>query len=284
MRLSTDIDIIVSPKTDIDFYIAEASKNFPFKRVEEQKRIGKNNIVKRHFKFFYESPVTNKEFHIILDIVFEENHYSKLISKEINNNLLSIIEPRVFVDIPNINSILGDKLTAFAPHTTGILYGQNKEMEIIKQMFDVATLIEEFDNIQEVKETYYEIVDTEIAYRGLTKTPLEVLMDTYNTAMCIVGKSRINKENYTMLLDGMRRIRSHIYSEKFTPENAPFKAVRIMYFVACIIKDVEFKKIDNPNKYADERFEAETFKYLKYLRKIDLESYGYLVETHKLMN
>lgn len=40
-RLSTDIDIIVEPGTDLDAFIKEASKIFPFQSAEEQKRIGK---------------------------------------------------------------------------------------------------------------------------------------------------------------------------------------------------------------------------------------------------
>ena len=35
MRLSTDIDIIVKPGTDIDYYIQEAAKIFPFLKCEE---------------------------------------------------------------------------------------------------------------------------------------------------------------------------------------------------------------------------------------------------------
>lgn len=61
MRLSTDIDIIVEPNTDIDAYIKEAGKIFLFMRVDEHKRIGKNNIEKRHFKFMYLSPMSGRE-------------------------------------------------------------------------------------------------------------------------------------------------------------------------------------------------------------------------------
>ena len=39
-RLSTDIDIIVEPGTDLDACIEAASKIFPCQRAEEQKRIG----------------------------------------------------------------------------------------------------------------------------------------------------------------------------------------------------------------------------------------------------
>jgi hypothetical protein len=63
-RLSTDIDIIAEPGTDLDKYLDRASEIFPFKAVEEQKRIGKNNIEKRHFKFTYDSPINNRPFYI----------------------------------------------------------------------------------------------------------------------------------------------------------------------------------------------------------------------------
>ena len=56
-RLSTDIDIVVDPATDIDSFIQKAGRIFPFIAKEEQKREAKNRIVKRHFKFTYESPV-----------------------------------------------------------------------------------------------------------------------------------------------------------------------------------------------------------------------------------
>lgn len=74
-RLSTDIDIIVKPGTDVKSFIEEASKIFPFVDVKEQIRIGKNNIEKRHYKFIYDSPVNNEDFYILLDIVFDECHY-----------------------------------------------------------------------------------------------------------------------------------------------------------------------------------------------------------------
>lgn len=88
MRLSTDIDIVVAPNTDVDDYIQRAAKIFPFQSCEEQKRIGKNNIVKRHFKFTYVSPLTQRSIYILLDVLFEENKYAHLIEKEIRNELL----------------------------------------------------------------------------------------------------------------------------------------------------------------------------------------------------
>ncbi len=154
MRLSTDIDIIVEPGTSIDKYLEEAARIFPFRAQEEQVRIGKNKIEKRHFKFTYESPVTGKDIYILLDVLFETPHYSQIIEKEITNELLLTEGENLKVKIPSINCILGDKLTAFAPHTTGILLDAGKDMEVMKQMYDVSTLLEEFDDFEEMSKTY----------------------------------------------------------------------------------------------------------------------------------
>ncbi len=57
MRLSTDIDIVVKPGTDIDAYIQKAAAIFPFIDGGEQKRQNRGRLEKRHFKFIYNSPV-----------------------------------------------------------------------------------------------------------------------------------------------------------------------------------------------------------------------------------
>ena len=104
MRLSTDIDIVVEPDTDVDTYISKASTIFPFKQCEEQVRIGRNSIEKRHFKFTCQSPITGKDIYILLDILFAENPYTKVVDCEIR-------------------------------------------MEVMKQMYDVRTLLDEFTDL-----------------------------------------------------------------------------------------------------------------------------------------
>ena len=94
LRLSTDIDIIVKPGTTVDEYIEKASKIFPFVYVEEQRRVGKNNIEKRHFKFIYESPINHRNIYILLDIIFEEPGYSRIIERPIKSGLIKVEEPQ----------------------------------------------------------------------------------------------------------------------------------------------------------------------------------------------
>ena len=77
-------------------------------------------IVKRHFKFEYESPVHKDPLYVLLDVLYEENHYGQIIKKEIKNSLLLTDGENLSVQMPSLDCLLGDKLTAFAPHTTGV--------------------------------------------------------------------------------------------------------------------------------------------------------------------
>ena len=110
-RLSTDIDIIVEPGTNLDEYLEKAAKVFPFHCVDEQVRVGKNDIIKRHFKFLYNSPVSQKEFYILLDVLFEHQQYASLVRREIRNELLLTEPEYLSVLIPDENSILAESST-----------------------------------------------------------------------------------------------------------------------------------------------------------------------------
>ena len=47
--------------------------------------------------------------------------------------------------VPCLEDMLGDKLTAFAPNTTGIPYFKKQDsmsMEIIKQLYDIGNLFD----------------------------------------------------------------------------------------------------------------------------------------------
>ena len=284
MRLSTDIDIIVAPGTDLDAFIDEAGKIFPFLSVEEQVRKGKNNIEKRHFKFVYESPIGKRSIYILLDVLFEDAKYKRLITKPIKNELLLTEGEDLTVTIPSVESILGDKLTALAPHTTGIPLNANKDMEIIKQLYDVITLIGVAEDFAEVRETYYSLVQDEIAYRGLDIGPEDALRDTYNAAVSIASRGKVSKEDYAAYLQGIRDIRSHIYAENFSAEEASKRVPIVMYLVACLLKNVPFEKDIDPSDYLGIGFTSDELKALNSLRKVAPIGYAYAVKSDKLLN
>lgn len=282
-RLSTDIDIIVEPDTNLDEYLEKASEIFPFQKVEEQKRIGKNNIVKRHFKFTYDSPINNKPFYILLDVLFEENHYAETIKKEIRNDLL-LTEPEYLnVNIPSANCILADKLTAFAPHTTGIPLGVGKDMEVMKQLYDVISLLDIFTVCDKILPTYCSIAQAEIAYRGIDATYEDCLWDTFESAFCIASRGKYNPKEYPTYVKGIRDLRGHIYAENYSPEIAAIRAVRVMYVTMCLLTGNEYKRITDEKELSDRKIKNSSLISLSYLRKVNLEAYSYLILLDEIM-
>ena len=282
-RLSTDIDIIVNPGTDIESYIRKASIIFPFISYEEQVRIGKNNIEKRHFKFLYDSPLSGKRFYILLDAIFAQSPYTQVVSKEVKNAFLHIEEPKLFVTVPTVESILGEKLTAFAPHTTGIPFGTGRELEIIKQLYDVAVLFDVMEKQEIVSSTYNNAVMEELSYRGLELQKKDVLSDTINASVCIASRGNPNKQDYAEYLRGIKAIGNHILTTKYSGEIAAHQACKVMYLAACLLTGVEFKRITAPDDYITQSISNDKYSRLSSIRKQKPEAYGYLVEAVKLL-
>ena len=278
-RLSTDIDIIVEPGTDVDGYIDKASKIFPFLSKEEVIRKGKNGIVKRHFKFTYYSPVRKTDFYILLDVVFAELPYAKTMKREIKNELLLTTGDNLSVDIPTADCILGDKLTAFAPRTTGILLGSGKELEIAKQLFDTATLSDHLDDYGLFSETYKTAVRDETAFRGENWSKEDVLRDTIRACISIISRGTVDKEDYTEYLLGIKSLKNHILLHGYNTDDATYKACKVMYLASSLISGNPYKRINNAEEYATARLEGDEYKGFAYIRKQSMEAYAYLVEA-----
>ena len=283
MRLSTDIDIIVEPGTDVKGYIEKASGIFPFVSYEEQVRIGKNNIEKRHFKITYFSPVRQEEFYILLDILFEENHYAVLIEKEIQHELLLTEGNNFSVQLPSIDCILGDKFTAFAPYTTGVPLRAKKDLEVMKQFYDIGTLINEHENFTHVLATYQDIVASEIHYRGIDVTARDVLEDTIAAAIVIGSRGKVGKDDYPLYVEGIRGVRTHIFAERFSGETASYRAANLIYMAACLMTETPYEQIDIYDEYVGERLTQEDLKVLSKMRKAQPLQYAYLIKADRLL-
>ncbi len=283
-RLSTDIDIIVEPGVDIDEYIRKAGEIFPFMDVEEQIRVGKNDIEKRHFKFKYHSPRTGENVTILLDVLIENVQYGKTILKPISNSLLLNEGEAMQVRMPNVNSILGDKLTAFAPRTTGIPFGINKEMEIIKQLFDCGCLFDVMTDYGEVRDSYNRIVRAEMAYRGIVCPVEDILKDTIKACLCIASRGIPNENDYEYFKDGISRVRSHVIGSRFGGEVAGAYAGRVLYLAtAMLMGQGTLIKIYDGTDYLSMVPDIEKPKRFTYMRLADPVSYGYFMEAVRLL-
>ena len=284
-RLSTDIDIIVDKDTDVDDYINKAGKIFPFISVEEHKRKGANDIEKRHFRFHFLSPITDKEINILLDVVFEDNPYLKVTERPIRSKLLISEGDDFLVRVPDKNCILGDKLTAFAPHTTGIPFGKDKELEIIKQMFDCWTLIQEMDDYQLVSSVYNTVSHIELSYRDLDKKPSDCLKDTIESCICIMGRGGIRSDEYASFKAGISSIQGHIFIGRINGENAGTYASEVMYLAASLLTgQQEYVRITNLDEYRGVQLKMKGSKKINGLRNTTPTAYAYIVKSFQMLH
>lgn len=125
----------------------------------------------------FNSVTDNSEKYILLDVAFECNKYPNVIEKIIKSKKLNI-ESNLLVKMPSIESILGDKLTVLAPRTTGISYNSEKELELMKQLYDVDKLFNEAEDIYEIRESFINIANREIKYRKLKDITYEDVLMT----------------------------------------------------------------------------------------------------------
>lgn len=285
-RLSTDVDILVSPDCDIEKYLFEVSKIFPFKGAKEIIRSSNKKIPKRHFKITYNSTNSDKEYTVLVDVLSANNPYQKVVKKAINNKLLICEGEDYYVSTPSIESILGDKLTAFAPHTIGVKflsqeYSNDKRLEVIKQFFDVSSLFDIAKDYQSLKKTYFDVANEEIRYRGLDIKANDCLLDTFNSALCILSLGKFMKEDYQDYISGFRKISGHIIGRRLNPNNATIDAAKIMLLTSCLIKNIDPFKIEVVDQ---ELLEDAPFNRINYLHKIDRTAFNYAALAVKILN
>ena len=216
-----------------------------------------------------------------MDVVFEKNPNFEICKREILTPILLTEGTNLSINVPTINSILGDKLCAFAPNTTGISYNSNKEMEIIKQMFDVSCLIDEFDDQKTTFEVYKKCVIEESKFRGKSFIYQECLIDTIKTCLCICSRGRYDSSHYQPLLYGIRCVKSHIFGAKYTGEIAAQDACKILYFASCLLTNNQFQLIKEPIK--EEIHLQKPFNLISPMRKIYPIAFSYLVESSMLL-
>ena len=284
-RFSTDIDIVVAPGIEADKYLETAATIWPFINMREHIRHIAAQIEKRHFKFTFASPLTEREYTILLDIMFQNNPYSSTIEKSIANDFLAMEQPMVNVLMPNANCIIADKLTAFAPHTIGILFNTDKELEIIKQLYDIASLLAYVDDLSEIKKNYNSIALTELKYRNMSLSPEDALLDAINAAACVAGRGLYQPKEYALFSRGIANIRNHVFSENFNGEVAVQRACMVMYLAAAILTNQErLPEQKDDNYYQSTNLRMSEYSKLGYIRKIDLLAYKYLIEAVEMLS
>lgn len=289
-RLSIDIDIILPREVEnFEEILDMLSIEQGFLRKELQHRDTKWNIKKEHYKFFY-IPIhksNREEEYVLLDILFEKVGYTKLEKIPIQSSFVPIIGIPVKVTVPCLEDMLGDKLTAFAPNTTGIPYfkkADSMSMEIIKQLYDIGNLFDVVHDLGIIKTTFSTFALTELAYRNsehLTKK--DVLDDIFQTSLCIVSRGTDGKGVFEQMQLGIRRITGYIFSESYHIEKAIVHASKAAYIASLILYDAStIEKFENQKQLKDWKIGEEMNNKLNKLKKSNPEAFFYWYKIYEL--
>lgn len=242
-RLSIDIDILCSaPATELDRILAAVAQVPPFVRYEEHERGFRGLPERRHFKFFYKSVSTkNPAPFVLLDVVEELEVPHDVIVKPITPSILEI-RREIPVTIPTVESLLADKLTAFAPRTTGVPFVPNNgnppdTMQIVKQLFDVGELFNLTEDLTAVRRVYQKVFEQENEYRGGEFTSTDALDDTIQASLSLsmhLLKGVKDLPEALLLVDGARKLTSHLVDHRFNLDMAKLAAAKAALIASLI--------------------------------------------------
>ena len=251
-RMSIDIDIIVpDANADIPATLDKVCAQQGFTGWEAVERQNKGLIHKTHYKLHFLSNVSRaREQFILLDVLHEQVGYSKTIQKPLTSSFIENEDAAVLVTMPDINSITGDKLTAFSPNTIGIPYskgGHDRGMEIIKQLYDLSCLYEQVDDISIVREVFERFCAVESRYREHGFSPEAVLEDAQISALSICFRKAYDERcQYEVLSKGAKQVNGFIFSERFSNEKAMVHAAKVAYLVELVKQGINQKVLFDP--------------------------------------
>jgi hypothetical protein len=284
-RLSIDIDVIGEFSED---NLKSIIDNSIFTRLEEDNR-SNNLIPKKHFKFYYTSKLDSAEKNILLDVLGSDNPYSTITEQPVSNRLFNLDE-KVLVKLPSIDDILGDKLTAFAPRTIGIQYGSDKALEILKQLYDIHNLFNQFSNKEITLASYSKIAAEQFSYRKLNLSISDSLKDTFNASfkLCKLDfKGSVEDDETKELRKGIQALSGFLIENDFSLQIAKTAASKAA-LLSTLLRFPEAKIILADIIYNETRLPLlkdfllpASFGSLNTLKKVNIEAfyYWYLIST-----
>lgn len=290
-RLSIDIDIMCPPGTDIEQYLASyADCGFIDYKLVERKQAG-TDVPKSHSKFFYQVAFKadmDRTSYILLDVLYEDCHYQQVERVPIQSELIEVIGECPLVNVPSIGDILGDKLTAFAPETTGIPYYKNDKLatlEIVKQLYDVGRLFDRVDNLTITEAAFSKIAPVELGYRGLPNDVSLIYEDIRQTALNISTRGFVDKEKFALLQKGIISIRPFMYRQNYKIEDAITDASKAAYLATLLEKGIrEVRHYNgNPLSVSDMTISGRLTTKLNKLRMGNPEAFFYWSLTDALL-
>ncbi|MBO7067339.1 MAG: nucleotidyl transferase AbiEii/AbiGii toxin family protein [Bacteroidaceae bacterium] len=257
-RLSIDIDIMCPPGTNIEDYLKDYAQNgFLDYQLVERRQAGKD-VPKSHSKFFYQVAFkgqTDATSFILLDVLYEDCHYQKTNTVDIVSPFIELDGEPMKVNVPSVEDILGDKLTAFALETTGIPYYKKDRLstlEVIKQLYDVGRLFDKMQDLNITSRSFKAIAEVELGYRDLGHDLSQIYQDIRQTALNISTRGYVDKEKFALLQKGIINIKPFIYMGAYRIEEAIIDAAKAAYLATLIETGAESLERFSANALTDD--------------------------------
>lgn len=228
---------------------------------------------------YYTSVVDGNVEPILLDILYTPNPYPEIRELPIKHSWISTSGEDVIISMPTFEALLGDKLTAFAPRTTGILYSKNRPTEIIKQLYDIAFLFDNIENLEVVINSYMKVVQEEIGFRKLDLNANNVLADTLDTCYTLFERNS-KSEEFNQLQQGIRNF-TNFTIDRFSIDEAITAGAKVAYLAKLIQlgKLTAIERFKNPLEIKDWLIENPQHNKLNKLKKSNPEAFYYWCKT-----
>lgn len=293
-RLSTDIDIVTdTPREDLEEKLSAICSASHFTRWElDTKRSYNGRIPKAHYLLYFHSYLSGDEKYILLDVLAENPDYPEIIERLVTIPSMLNEGDSLVVKVPGLNSLLGDKLTAFAPDTIGVTYRSGKHLSMAKQLYDIDMLIDSEIDIRIVSDTFKISAELEISYLDGEEISIEdVYNDISDTAFLFAWGifDKISDQNklgkYKVFERGMNALNSYLPgSKRFTRLDMLIAASKAAYITSIIQagKPEDFKLFNLQEKIEKYRFTDKPENVLNKLPRLPGGALYYLRKTYDL--
>lgn len=280
-RLSIDIDILLSEKDrdSLSGNINAIAETSGFKTVKEDKR--QSAIPKAHYKFRYDPFFGTREDSILLDVVFCEHPYHRIVEKPLKGHLLISSDTDSIVKIPTVDGLIGDKMVAVSPKTLGLRLTEGRDMEYLKQIIDLGALFGMIEDLKDARETFSKMCAMENGFRNAKHSKGEILDDILEVAFrysqwLLKGADNSFKE-INSINKGFERLANHFVT-RISPDDLKVAFAKVAYIgrlilnpgVSKIVKNVDLSVIDGIQLKGK-------YKILEGLKKRSVPAYFYWV-------
>ena len=158
-------------------------------------------------------------------------------------------------------------------------------MCIRDRLYDVGRLFENVSNLRITTEAFRKIAVVELSYRSLGTDIGQVFNDIRQTALCISTRGKAGEGDFDLIQDGIIRVKSFMYKQRYLIDNAIIDAARAAYLATLIekgISETEFYS-NNPIDIKDLVIRPSLTNKLNKLKSNLPEAYYYWAKTSELL-